>query len=139
LAYQRLRYLQRLSGPILDRIDLFVCVEEIDHRQLLKASSKDSSQAVQRRVQKAYQIQQVRSGQLNAGLDNAAVRRWCKLSVSTKATLDKLASQTHLSARVYMKTVKVARTIADLADCQQIKLEHVLEALRLRQEASYGA
>ncbi|MDB5184245.1 MAG: Mg chelatase, subunit ChlI [Candidatus Saccharibacteria bacterium] len=128
-------YQQKLSGPILDRIDIHVSVSEIDHSALLtQPADRLADEALRAAVTAARKRQQARYGgvTVNASLDNAALKRHALLRPAAKAILDSAATEVSLSARAYMRVIKVARTIADLADSRQITEEHILEALRFR-------
>ncbi len=129
------RYRAKLSGPILDRIDLYAEVHEVDHANLL-AQSPDTTEdvSVRRRIAKARQIQASRHNgpTLNSGLTNRDIKSQARLSASAKSLLDTAADQLDLSARSYMRTIKVARTIADLSDSTTIEPPHITEALQYR-------
>lgn len=130
------RYRRKLSGPILDRIDLYVDVHEIDNSRLLseQPSSSYTTAAVQKRVVIAHQLQQKRFGmaKLNADMTNRDIKAKAKLHPDAKTMLDTAANKLGLSARAYMRTVKVARTIADLDDRENIETKHIAEALQYR-------
>lgn len=134
LPQQILNYHQRLSGPIMDRIDLHTSVHEVDHSTLLTqtvdASGDDTIRA---RIAGARRAQYLRHpGKLNAEISNVDLKRHGGLSVEAKKLLDLAAQRLHLSARGYIRTVKVARTIADLESCPQVSPAHVSEALAYR-------
>ena len=130
------RYRRKLSGPILDRIDLYVDVHEIDNSRLLseQPSSSYTTEAVQKRVTAAHQLQQKRFGaaKLNADMTNRDIKAKAKLHTDAKTMLDTAANKLGLSARAYMRTVKVARTIADLDSREHIETKHIAEALQYR-------
>lgn len=129
------RYRTKLSGPILDRIDLYADVHEIDHQRLLDNRDKQQAVAVIRtRVFAARELQKKRFGsmQLNAGMSNQQIRTQAALSPSAKEILDIAAGSLDISARAYMRSIKVARTIADLAGSRTIEPEHITEALSYR-------
>jgi magnesium chelatase family protein len=134
-AAQITRYQQKVSGPLLDRIDLFVPVAPVDHSQLLtKNHSREHSEA-KTNIQAAREIQKVRfndTPKTNSLLTNADISTIAQLSPPAKLLLDKASKSLSLSARSYFKTVKVARTIADLEKSQSIRPPHISEALQYR-------
>ena len=133
---QILRYRRKLSGPILDRIDLYVDVHEIDNSRLLSETPSDThtTVGVAKRVAQARDRQTKRFGtiKLNADMTNRDLKTKAKLSDQAKTILDTAANKFGLSARAYMRTVKVARTIADLDDSEVIDPKHIAEALQYR-------
>ncbi len=136
LPGQIIRYQQRLSGPILDRIDLYSNVHEVDHGRLLKQKpDRRADQAARRRVQQARALQRQRYGQpgrLNADMTNAEIKELAELTTEAEALLNTAAQRLNLSARAYMRCVKVARTIADLEASATINTTHLSEALAYR-------
>lgn len=138
LPHQVLHYRRKLSGPILDRIDLYVDVHEIDHSRLLsttKTNPAETSLAVRQRVEAARTRQAKRFGlttKLNADMSNRELKSLAQLSPEAKQILDQAASKFDLSARAYMRTVKVSRTIADLCESDVIDTSHIAEALQYR-------
>ena len=134
-AAQIIRYQQKISGPLLDRIDLFVPVAPVDHRQLLRTPLAKEHDQIQKIVVQARQIQCLRfkgASRTNSLLTNAEITNLEMLSDSAKTFLDHASANLQLSARSYFKTIKVARTIADLDNSQIITPEHVSEALQYR-------
>lgn len=131
---QILRYQQKMSGPIIDRIDLHSSVHEVDHETLLTNDTDPATdQAIRQRVLAARRIQQQRHpGKLNAELSNDQLKLFAKLGPGSKQLLDTAAGRLHLSARSYMRTIKVARTIADLENCRRLSPAHVSEAIAYR-------
>lgn len=129
-------YAKKLSGPILDRIDLFVYVGKIDHSDLLKHSgSQESSSSIYERIKKARDIQKIRYKskiKLNNIMSNTEVKQLAKLEKSSVDMLNTAARQLNLSPRAYMRTVKVARTIADIEQSESILIPHIAEALQYR-------
>lgn len=142
LPHQVIQYRRKLSGPILDRIDLYVDVHEIDNSKLLDtAATSVTAQTIQVQVAAARERQTARfstSGQLNADMTNRELKELAALSSAAKAILDKAADTFGLSARAYMRSVKVARTIADLDDSANISTQHIAEALQYRPHAYHA-
>jgi magnesium chelatase family protein len=132
------RYQKKLSGPILDRIDLYLPVHGVDHKKLLENSNRPSETAIIKpRVEAAYERQRQRFGgpRFNGSMSNDEIRRLAGLTPEAKELLDSAASKLDLSARAYVRSVKVARTIADLAGSANIEPEHISEAFQYRQPA----
>jgi magnesium chelatase family protein len=131
------KYQKRLSGPIIDRIDLHLAVNNIDHSKILsKNPVKDETPAIRRRVEAAYQLQINRFGspRFNSSMTNKEILKLAGLADEAKQFLDHAATRLDLSPRAYIRTVRVARTIADLADSQAIDRNHLSEALSYRQQ-----
>lgn len=133
---QVLQYEKKLSGPILDRIDLYVDVDSVEHSTLLKLDSgEESSRVIRERVTKARSKQLARKqnhGKLNGSLTARAVKQAANLTDEAKQLLDTAAERLQLSARAYMKAVRVARTIADLDNSAEVTPTHVAEAVQYR-------
>lgn len=126
------RYRAKLSGPFLDRIDLQIEVPALPQEQLLQAAAGEASAAVAERVEAAYRRQLQRQGKPNAKLGSREIDRWCVLDQAGTQLLQLAMTRLNLSARAYHRILKVARTIADLAGCEQIAGQHVAEAVQLR-------
>ncbi len=134
-AAQILRYQQKISGPLLDRIDLFVSVSPVEHSQLLdRTRGSNEHKTAQDAIATAreLQLQRFQKAKTNSLLTNADIMDKACLSQASKLLLDKAASSLHLSARSYFKTIKVARTIADLEKSTSIEPLHISEALQYR-------
>ena len=131
------RYQRKLSGPILDRIDIYVTVDEIEHTALLGSHTAEPSQAVKKRINRARTLQAKRYDSptvTNASLSNTLLKQHAPLSPEAKQLLDHAAAKLGISARSYMRTVKVARTIADLDGHDTIGVTDVSEALQYRHQ-----
>ncbi len=131
---QIVAYEKKLSGPILDRIDLYVDVDAVDHTALMSTSAREeSSEQIRNRVVASRRLQNNRTkGKLNGSLSSRLLKQTALLDDKAKQLLDTASVQLELSARAYMRTVKVARTIADLAESRTITASHVAEALQYR-------
>ena len=129
-----MQYRSRISGPLLDRIDMHVEVPAVPRELLLdhKASAGESSGAVRERVEAARARQQHRSGCINATLNNKQIEESCRLDEEGRRLLEQAIDRLGLSARAYHRVLKVARTIADLATEEKIRPAHLAEAVRYR-------
>lgn len=128
-----------MSGPILDRIDLYIDVEEVQHDRLLENAQEEQSEAIRKRVEAARARQHERyqsSLKTNAVMSNADVKKHAHLSKESAALLNQAAEKLGISARAYMRLIKVARTIADIEGDQQIGSAHISEALQYRRPAN---
>ncbi len=142
------KYMGRVSGPILDRIDLCVELREVDITALHAEKKSESSAAIRERVMKARAIQQKRfrrregqvsgsSRQFNGEMDAADIEKYCSLGVEETRCMEQIYKSLNLSARGYHRILKVARTIADLAGAERIAAEHLLEAACYRPTLEY--
>lgn len=125
------RYRNRLSGPLLDRIDLLVTVAPLAEHEL-RAGPGEATSVVRARVLAARSRQRVRQGRPNQSLEAADIDLHCALTDPARALLGQAMTALNLSARAYHRCLKVARTIADLADVNCIAPAHVAEAIQYR-------
>jgi magnesium chelatase family protein len=126
------RYRSRISGPLLDRIDIQIEVPALSERELTKQADGESSHAVQARVEIAYQRQLARQDKPNAQLATKEIDRLCKPDDAGENLLKQAISRLGLSARAYHRILKLARTIADLAAVDHITSAHIGEAIQYR-------
>ncbi len=135
------RYRHRISGPLLDRIDLHVEVPAISYEELSTKAPGEPSSAIRARVIAARKRQQERYKNegisKNADLSSPMVKKYCKLTPEAEQLLKQSFDKLELSARGYYRILKVARTIADLAGAELIELAHISEALRFRNIHDY--
>jgi magnesium chelatase family protein len=126
------RYRQRVSGPLLDRIDLKLEMPRVPQAELRETGAGESSARVRERVVAARERQLVRAGKPNAALGNAEIARDCALDARSNALLDRAIERLGLSARAYHRVLRVARTIADLGGHEKLGAEHVSESILYR-------
>ena len=127
------RYRTRISGPLLDRIDMQVEVPAIKHQQLNSEIEKpEDSRTIQQRVIRAYQHQLLRQGCHNSRLQGDSFNEHCYLDDKSRRLLEDASERLGLSARAFQRIRKVARTIADLSDSINIEQNHLLEAMGFR-------
>lgn len=132
----RKNYHSRLSGPLMDRIDIQIWCKSISARELLSRSRAESSAEVAERVAAAREIQRLRfAGEgifCNSQMDNRLMDRFCPLSEDCRSFIEKAMDKTGLSARACTRIIKLARTIADLDRCEDISVDHLAEAVAYR-------
>jgi len=131
------KYISKISGPLLDRIDLHVEVTPVNFSELSSERLAEKSEAIRERVIKARDLQTERFGNkpelhANAQMSPQMVRDICKINAAGQMLLKKAMEKLGLSARAYDRILKVSRTIADLAGSDEIKLEHLAEAIHFR-------
>jgi magnesium chelatase family protein len=130
---QVLRYRTRISGPLLDRLDLHVHVPRVEFKTLRGQSGGcEASVEVAARVMRTRELQVQRQGSCNAYLDNAAVERYCTPDAAGLDFLERAMQRLGLSARGYHRVLRVARTIADMSGRPRVEVAHISEALALR-------
>lgn len=131
------KYLGKISGPLLDRIDLHIEVDDISYDDLIsKDRAEETSSSIKTRVNKARDIQLQRYTNskhfCNAKMSNAEIRKYCVLDKECESLMQDAFDNLALSARAYNRILKVARTIADLEGCENITLSHLAEAIGYR-------
>ncbi len=126
------RYRGRLSGPLLDRIDLHIEVPALPEAELTSARSGEPSEPVRARVTAARERQLARQGKPNAHLAGREIDRHCPLDAPGETLLKQAITRLNLSARAYHRVLKLARTVADLAGQEQINAVHLAEAIQYR-------
>jgi magnesium chelatase family protein len=131
------KYLSRISGPLLDRIDLHVEVTPVNFNELSSEKAGEKSELIRKRVIRAREIQQERfqtkaEVYCNAQMNPQTVRNLCKIDTTGQTLLKQAMEKLGLSARAYDRILKVARTIADLAESDEIEIAHLAEAIHYR-------
>ncbi len=133
---QIMRYKKKISGPLLDRIDMHIDVPTVDVDKLTADSNKEDSKTIRKRVERVRKIQHKRfegTGILtNAEMNNSQIKKYCQLSNEALDLLKTAIVKMGLSARAYHRVLKLGRTIADLSDCENIETLHIAEALQYR-------
>ena len=130
-------YRAKISGPLLDRIDLHVELAALTDDELLSKNCSESSRTIRERVIAARKIQTARFGRspkltCNAQMESAHILKFCRLDVTTETILRHAIHEFGLSARAYDRILRVSRTIADLAGSEELKREHIFEAIGYR-------
>ena len=133
------RYQKRISGPLLDRIDIHIEVPSVDYEKLSSERLGETSETIRKRVQAARDIQNRRFAKgeskdvvCNADMRVSEVRQFCQLQAEGQSLMRSAMSQLNLSARAYHRILKLSRTIADLAGSEDIQSVHLAEALQYR-------
>ncbi len=133
---QIINYKKKISGPILDRIDLHIEVPRIKFEKLSSTEAGESSKAIKKRIEAARAVQQKRFSQTrfitNSEMSSEAIKQFCQIDNSSSQLLRNAVNQMHLSARAYFRILKLARTIADLSNSDKISSSHLAEALQYR-------
>lgn len=131
------RYQSKLSGPLLDRVDIHIEVPRVDYDKLMGTTKGERSAVIQARVEKARKRQRERFGDksgvfANSDMKVGDIQRFCVLTPEARQLLDISVRRMQLSARAYHRLLKLSRTIADLADCTHIEIQHIAEAVQYR-------
>ena len=126
------RYQGKISGPLLDRIDMQIQVGALPHAELMKQADGETSAAIQSRVEQAYTTQLARQGKSNNMLNTIEIEQFCDPDTDGMQLLQQAMSRLNWSARSYHRVLKVARSIADLELAEQIQRKHIAEAISYR-------
>jgi magnesium chelatase family protein len=132
------RYVSKVSGPLLDRIDIHIEVPAVQYRELRGGAAAESSAAIRARVLKAREIQTERFTKAaekiysNAQMSTRQIRAFCELGPDAERLLERAMQQQGLTARAHDRILKVARTIADLEGAPSVTVPHIAEAIQYR-------
>lgn len=130
------KYLNKISGPLMDRIDLHVEVTPVPFKDISSDREEESSQSIQERVVRAREVQLERYKEqgiyCNAQMSTKMQTQYCEINTAAKTLLNKAMEKLNLSARAYNRILKVARTIADLSASPNVEAEHIAEAIQYR-------
>ena len=126
------RYRDKISGPLLDRIDMHVPVRSLRQGELHNKTTGDSSSVIRLRVEQARAKQIARQGKANHLLSAPELERYCELTTADKALLEQAIDKLGLSTRAYHRVLKLARTLADMAGREQLNTVDISEALSYR-------
>lgn len=126
------RYRSKISGPLLDRIDIQIEVPALPQEDLLQQAAGETSASIRARTEAARQCQLARQGKPNAQLSVSEIETWCTPDAPGEALLRQAIARLGLSARAYHRVLKVARTIADLAGSTNIQTAHIATAVQYR-------
>jgi magnesium chelatase family protein len=130
---QQRRYRNRISAPLLDRIDIHIEVPKLDKSAFDQNSAiNEDSRTIRKRVTRAYQKQLERAGKSNADLSSTELNEYCCLDKEQRILLEKAMDKLQLSARAYHRILKLARTIADISESENIQQAHLTEAISYR-------
>jgi magnesium chelatase family protein len=126
------RYRGKISGPLIDRIDIHLEVPAVPQEDLLRQTAGEASGAVRARVAAAHRVQIDRQDKTNSALSTRDIDKWCRPDTAAEGLLRQAIAKLNLSARAYHRVLKLARTIADLAASEAIAVAHVAEAIQYR-------
>ena len=126
------KYRNRVSGPLLDRIDIHIEVPAVKYKEMAGEATGETSEKIRQRVAGARTVQRERFGHANARLAPKEMKQHCRLDTDCQELLKMAMTELNLSARAYDRILKVSRTIADLAGSEQIQSDHISEAIQYR-------
>jgi len=135
--FEMQRYLGKISGPLLDRIDLHVEVEPVPFEKLSDTRPAESSASIRSRVTEARKLQterfkKTKNTHYNAQMSSRQIRKYCSLDQDSSSLLKSAMERLSLSARAYDRILKVSRTLADLAVQEKVNSDHIAEAIQYR-------
>jgi magnesium chelatase family protein len=132
------RYISKISGPLLDRIDIHIDVPAVNYKELRSKVTAEPSASIRERVLRARekQLQRFRAAGekffANAQMGSRQIRTFCELSADCERLLERAMTQQGLSARAHDRILKVSRTVADLEGAEQLEAKHIAEAIQYR-------
>jgi magnesium chelatase family protein len=132
------RYISKISGPLMDRIDIHIDVPAVNYKEMRSGAEPEGSAKIRERVVRARQKQLDRSATsrqklyCNAQMSSRHIRTFCELSADCERLIERAMTQQGLSARAHDRILKVARTIADLDDVSNLEPKHIAEAIQYR-------
>ena len=126
------KYRNRISGPLLDRIDIHIEVPAVKYKEMAGEATGETSEHIRRRVATARAVQRDRLGHANARLAPKEMKQHCRLDADCQELLKMAMTELNLSARAYDRILKVSRTIADLDSAPDIQAQHISEAIQYR-------
>ena len=130
-------YQKKFSGPLLDRIDLYIEMRRLEKDEIFDIKKSESSSVIRSRVEESRAIQRNRfknESTLNAKMNGKQIDKYCKIDEKTKYIFEKAIDELQLSVRAYDKILKISRTIADLDGSENIEINHLIEALNYRRK-----
>ena len=130
------RYIKKFSGPLLDRMDIYVELKKLSNIEISGMNKGENSEEIKKRVLKARKIQYLRYQKikLNKDMQKRDLEKYCELDSTMLEFLNSVIEKFELSARAYDKVLKVARTIADLEESESINMKHLSESLNYRKK-----
>jgi magnesium chelatase family protein len=126
------KYRNKISGPLLDRIDIHVEVPSVKYKEMAGEATGETSKKIRERVEAARTVQRERIGKTNARMAPKEIKEFCKLDDECQQLLKMAMTELNLSARAYDRILKVSRTIADLERVERIQSQHISEAIQYR-------
>lgn len=136
-------YMVRISGPVLERIDMCIYVQRVGYEQMRTSETIIDSNEMEKGIKRARECQKRRFSEesisYNSEMDSRMIHRYCSLDKGAESFYEQIYERFHLSARTFQKILKVARTISDLEGSEQVGVDHLAEAISYRlPDDSYG-